>query len=111
MTVRANSQEYEEALANDTDQQAVSTQQRPLLETTGEPPLERTGEPPRQRRRTEGSSSSGSTGVTEIRLSPVRHIPRDKPDEQAVFGIEGLKKLRQHINGELQQLEIEEEES
>jgi predicted aspartyl protease len=102
LTVHANTQEYEEALANGTDQQAASTPQRPPLETTGEPP--------RQRRRTEGSPSSGSTGVTEIRLSPVTHRPRDKPDEHAVIGIEGLKNLRLHINCERQQLEIEEEE-
>lgn len=106
LTVRANKREYEEALANDNQQ----AQQRPPLETTEEPPLETTGEPPRQRRRTEGSFSSASSGVTEIRLSPVRHRPTDKPDEQAVIGIEGLKKLRLHLNGELQQLEIEEEE-
>ncbi|KAL7581174.1 hypothetical protein ACA910_005963 [Epithemia clementina (nom. ined.)] len=43
-----------------------------------------------------------------IQLSPAKHRP--SPRQEAVIGIDGLKKLRLHLNCELQQLEIEEEE-
>lgn len=105
LSVRSDKNEYEEALAHaNRREQTDNIQQRPRLETSEEPP--------RQRRRTESTASPSSAPprITEIRLSPVRHRPRDKPDEQAVIGMEGLKKLRLHINGELQQLEIEEED-
>ena len=103
LTVRADKDEYEEALANaNSVEQADDTQEQPPFVTAEEPP--------RQQSNTDGSPSSDSTGITVIRLSPARHRPRGKPNEQAVIGINGLKKLRMHINTELQQLEIEEEE-
>ena len=56
------------------------------------------------------TTPTGSLPITEIRLSPARHRPLDRPEETAVIGIEGLKKLRLHLNCERQRLEIEEEE-
>jgi hypothetical protein len=54
--------------------------------------------------------ANNSEPITEVRLSPVKHRPMDYPLQQAVIGIDGLKKLRLHLNCELQQLEIEEDE-
>ena len=45
-----------------------------------------------------------------VHLTPTRHRPSDKPLDQAVIGIDGLKRLRLHLNCERQQLEILEEE-
>ena len=45
-----------------------------------------------------------------VRPSPTQHRPVGAPLQQAVLGIDGLKKLRLHLNCELQQLEIEEDE-
>jgi predicted aspartyl protease len=53
---------------------------------------------------------SNSNPIREIRLSSVRHRPKNAPLEQAVIGMNGLKKLGLHLNCELQQLEIEEDE-
>jgi hypothetical protein len=38
--------------------------------------------------------------ITEIHLAPTRHRPSDQPLQQAVIGIDGLKKLRLHLNCE-----------
>ena len=54
--------------------------------------------------------ANNSNPITEIRLLPVQHRPIDSPLQQAVIGIDGLKKLRLHLNCERQQLEIEEDE-
>jgi hypothetical protein len=43
-------------------------------------------------------------------LSPTKHRPHDAPYQQAVTGINGMKKLRLHLNSQRQQLEIEEDE-
>lgn len=63
------------------------------------------------------STQSGDFGpanrferITKVHLSPFKHRPSDTPLEQAVIGMDGLKKLRLHLNCELQQLEIEEDE-
>jgi len=51
-----------------------------------------------------------STLIQVIHLSPVKHRPMDKPNNQVVIGVRGLAKLQMHINSEKQQLEIVEEE-
>jgi hypothetical protein len=56
------------------------------------------------------TTPTDSVPITEIRLSPAHHRPLDRPEEQAVIGMDGLKKLRLHLNCERQQLEIEEAE-
>lgn len=48
--------------------------------------------------------------ITEISISPVKHRPRDAPLQQAVIGMEGMKKLHLHLNSKQQRLEIEEDE-
>lgn len=45
-----------------------------------------------------------------IALTPILHRPKEHPDRQAVLGIEGMHKLGIHLNSELRQLEMEEEE-
>lgn len=60
---------------------------------------------------TPGPSTAGNQEpITEIRLSPVKHRPIDAPLQQAVIGMDGLKKLHLHLNCEQQRLEIEEDE-
>jgi predicted aspartyl protease len=60
---------------------------------------------------TPGPSAAGNQEpITEIRLSPVKHRPIDAPLQQAVIGMDGLKKLHLHLNCEDQRLEIEEDE-
>ena len=44
-----------------------------------------------------------------MELPSVRHRPKDKPNEQTVIGMQGVKKLRMHLDGELLRLKIEEE--
>ena len=44
-----------------------------------------------------------------VELPSVRHRPKDKPNEQTVIGMQGVKKLRMHLDGELLRLKIEEE--
>ena len=48
--------------------------------------------------------------ITVVHLTPTKHRPHNAPLQQAVIGIDGMKKLRLHLNGDLQQLEIEEDE-
>jgi len=48
--------------------------------------------------------------ITVVHLTPTKHRPQSAPLQQAVIGIDGMKKLRLHLNGELQQLEIEGDE-
>jgi len=48
--------------------------------------------------------------ITVVRLTLVKHRPNDRRDEQAVLGMDALKKMGLHLNPEQQQLEIEEEE-
>ncbi|KAG7349786.1 hypothetical protein IV203_012383 [Nitzschia inconspicua] len=48
--------------------------------------------------------------ITVVHLTPTKHRPQNAPLQQAVIGIDGMKKLRLHLNGDLQQLEIEEDE-
>jgi hypothetical protein len=48
--------------------------------------------------------------VVHLTPVPTKHRTNDFPLQQAVIGIDGMKKLRLHLNSELQQLEIEEDE-
>ena len=48
--------------------------------------------------------------ITVVDLSPTKHRPHGAPYQQAVIGMDGMKKLRLHLNSEHQQLEIEEDE-
>jgi len=57
----------------------------------------------------EAHAANNSNPIRRIRVSPVRRRPNIAPLEQAVIGIQGLKKLGLHLNCELQQLEIEDE--
>ena len=54
--------------------------------------------------------ASISNPIREIFFSPVCHRPNSALLEQVVIGMNGLKKLGVHLNFELQQPEIEEEE-
>jgi predicted aspartyl protease len=71
----------------------------PQMAHTGNQPREPDSPPPMQQRSntTVVATPTGTDAVpiTEIRLSPI-----DRPEEQAVIGIGGLKKLRLHLNCE-----------
>lgn len=56
------------------------------------------------------ASNDEASRITVVHLTPTKHRPNDAPLQQAVIGIDGMKKLRLHLNSELQQLEIEEDE-
>jgi hypothetical protein len=56
------------------------------------------------------ASNDEASRITEVHLTPTKHRPNDFPLQHAVIGIDGMKKLRLHLNSELQQLEIEEDE-
>lgn len=98
LTVRTNKDEYEQAKVEHQQSQQSAQSPTVALEPGGEE------EPPSKKSRTESEER-----ITTLELSPVRHSPKDKPNEQAIIGIRGLRKLRMHLNGELQRLEIEEE--
>jgi hypothetical protein len=55
-------------------------------------------------------SSTNQEGITVIQLSPTHHRPTGLPLQQAVIGMDGLRKLRLHLNCDQRQLEIEEDE-
>jgi hypothetical protein len=55
-------------------------------------------------------SSTNQEGITVIQLSPTHHRPNGLPLQQAVIGMDGLRKLRLHLNCDQCQLEIEEDE-
>jgi hypothetical protein len=102
LAVRCDKNDYDALIAANAVQQVANTGNQPR-----EPD---SATPEQQRSNAAGTTLSDSGPITEIRLSPARHRPRSRPDEQAVMGIDGLKKLRLHLNCERQQLEIEEEE-
>ena len=88
-----------------------------LVAANAVPQVAHTGNQPQELHRCNNKATpavvttpTDSVPITEIRLSPARHRPLGRPEEQAVIGIDGLKKLRLHLNCERQQLEIEEEE-
>ena len=47
--------------------------------------------------------------ITMVHLTPVKHQAKHHSDEQTVLGMEGLKKIGLHLNGEEEWFEIEEE--
>ena len=50
--------------------------------------------------------------ITVVDLSPTKHRPHDAPyqQQQAVIGLDGMKKLHLHLNRDRQQLEMEQDE-
>lgn len=102
MSVRAEESDYLAALEENNQASASNESSMPLT-----PPSERpawlTATPT-----TPGETAGIASGT--LNLTPVRHRPHDRPDEQATLGISGLAKLKMHINAEKHQLEIEEEE-
>ena len=85
------------------------TQQEEMTAGTNEGQVFMTPNQPINSHATTGSSSNYE-GVTVIQLSPTRHRPHDAPLQQAVIGIDGLRKLHLHLNCDQLQLEIEEDE-
>ena len=59
---------------------------------------------------TPGNNGDETSSITVVNLSATTHRPHDAPYQQAVIGIDGMKKLRLHLNSERQQLEIKEDE-
>jgi hypothetical protein len=55
-------------------------------------------------------NSDEASRITVVHLSPTKHRTHNAPLQQAVIGIDGMKKLCLHLNSDLQQLEIEEDE-
>lgn len=87
----------------------LQTQQEELTAGTNEGQVLMTPNQPINSHATTGSSSNYE-GVTVIQLSPTRHRPHDAPLQQAVIGIDGLRKLHLHLNCDQLRLEIEEDE-
>mmetsp|Transcript_23951 Transcript_23951/g.28971 ORF Transcript_23951/g.28971 Transcript_23951/m.28971 type:complete len:332 (-) Transcript_23951:285-1280(-) len=115
LAVRADKAEYVAAKAeyDAICAERVRAQKAAALRTTDENSQRFYTDPPCRKRKRPSLSSSPPPleNIKEIKLSPVQHRPAGRPDEQAVLGIEGMKKLGLHLNSEEQQLEIEEEEN
>lgn len=87
----------------------LQTQQEEMTAGTDEGQVLMTPNQPINTHATTGSSSN-SEGITVIQLSPTHHRPQNAPLQQAVIGIDGLRKLHLHLNCDQLQLEIEEDE-
>lgn len=87
----------------------LQTQQAEMTAGTDEGQVMMTPNQPINSHATTGCSSNNE-GVTVIQLGPTHHRPQNAPLQQAVIGIDGLRKLHLHLNCDQLQLEIEEDE-
>jgi hypothetical protein len=79
------------------NKQVNDTGKQPHSEMAADPSKQRktlsgaTGGP--QKLSQSSSDCSDSTTIKEVKLSPARHIPKEKPNKQAVIGVLDLAKL------------------
>lgn len=99
LDVKCDKNEYDRLLQTQQEEMTAGTDEGQVLMTPNQPI---------NNHATTGSSSNNK-GVTVIQLSPTHHRPHNAPLQQAVIGIDGLRKLHLHLNCQLQ-LEIEEDE-
>lgn len=104
LTVSSDKRGYLEALQSHEDAEEVTGRNCFHTPASGSPPWLGNESSP-----TTPAAGPHPLNIEIIKLSPVRHRPTDRTDEQALLGFAGLQKLRMHINAEKQQLEIEEE--
>jgi predicted aspartyl protease len=97
-----------EVKCDKTEYEALQTQQEEVTAGTNEGQSLWTPNQPINGHATTGRSSNHE-GVTVIQLTPTRHRPHDTPLQQAVIGMDGLRKLHLHLNYDQLQLEIEED--
>ena len=102
LDVKCDKNEYDHLLQIQQEEMEMTTE-------TDEGQVLMTPNQPMNSHATTGSSSNNE-GITVIQLSPTRHRPHDAPLQQAVIGIDGLRKLHMHLNCDQLQLEIEEDE-
>jgi hypothetical protein len=102
LQVSADYSDYLEALKLYQDAEKSTLKNVPRTPETSSPPWFPDDTTP-------ATPTAHSPKIEIVNLSPVLHRPLNKPNETAVLGCAGLRKLRMHVNAEKRQLEIEEE--
>ncbi|KAL7581181.1 hypothetical protein ACA910_005970 [Epithemia clementina (nom. ined.)] len=108
LAVHCDKKEYDDYLAANATVAGVSSQQALSTQLQGAAVATTATSTPTLT--TTSTLTTTANAPFSIQLSPAKHRPSGSPRQQAVIGIDGLKKLRLHLNCALQRLEIEEEE-